>query len=304
MTSTSHILSPHEEKQIAATLTPGVAWPTIVLACAVPLGAWSIIVLGAAHMLPLWLCTLLLAPLSYAHYSIVHECVHGNIFPKATSFRWLHEVFGWVGAIGIAQTYPLLKRTHLLHHTHTNTDDDPDIFVKGGILELFGKWVSVSVLSLLPIWITQHFLDVLRRYFATLEPQGRAGTYIVTSLYALSLPMAVWGGWFAEWTMLWFIPTRLGLLLLNIFFQWIAHYPFERTERYHNTNMFQWPGAALMTLNQNLHLVHHLWPSVPFYNYPPLFRALHPTLLAKGIRFAGLLVDPPANATAKAAEGV
>jgi fatty acid desaturase len=38
--------------------------------------------------------------------------------------------------------------------------------------------------------------------------------------------------------------------------------------------------------------MHHLWPSVPFYNYARLFHRLRPVLKAEGSRIEGLMVGP------------
>ncbi len=37
---------------------------------------------------------------------------------------------------------------------------------------------------------------------------------------------------------------------------------------------------------------HPWYPSVPFYNYAPLFRRLRPVLKAEGSRIEGLMVGP------------
>ena len=49
---------------------------------------------------------------------------------------------------------------------------------------------------------------------------------------------------------------------------------------------------TFLLLQQNLHLVHHLWPSVPFYNYAKLFHRLRPVLRGEGSRIEGLMVGP------------
>ena len=54
--------------------------------------------------------------------------------------------------------------------------------------------------------------------------------------------------------------------------------------------MMAWTGGTFVLLQQNLHLMHHLWPSVPFYNYARLYRRLRPALIAKGSPIQGLLV--------------
>lgn len=139
--------------------------------------------------------------------------------------------------------------------------------------------------------------DVLDQLFAAdkrvgsiLSPADIVQVSAVT-LGSLGLLVAATAtGHFADWLFLWFIPTRLGILILNIFFQWLPHHPFDRTDRYHNTRLSLWPGGTFLTLQQNLHLMHHLWPSVPFYNYARLYRALRPLLVAEGVRIEGLMV--------------
>ena len=72
----------------------------------------------------------------------------------------------------------------------------------------------------------------------------------------------------------------------------VPHYPFDRTDRYGATRISLWPGGDVILLLQNLHLMHHLWPGVPFYNYRRLFVALRPLLVAEGSRIEGLGVGP------------
>jgi fatty acid desaturase len=57
---------------------------------------------------------------------------------------------------------------------------------------------------------------------------------------------------------------------------------------YGNTRIRLWIGGTLLTLEQNLHLMHHLWPSVPVYNYLRLCRTLWPVLIEEGSRIEGL----------------
>ena len=116
--------------------------------------------------------------------------------------------------------------------------------------------------------------------------QGTAVTLAVLALLAVSIAT----GRFLDWLLLLFIPTRVAALILQICFSWLPHHPFDRTERYLNTRISLWPGGSVLMLQQNLHLMHHLWPSVPFYNYGRLYRRLRPTLIAKGSPIQGLMV--------------
>lgn len=286
-------ISHAEEKRIALALSPAVAWPTLALAVILPTSLLGVIWLGLTRALPLWACMPILAALSYAHYSLVHESIHGNVVSSPKSLAWINTVVGWIGALGMGAGWPALQRTHLLHHSHTNTERDPDIVVKGTFGQLLAKWLVMVPMSLLPMFALR-FINAQRykRLGAILGPAEIAQTSAVTLFTWALLIAAIATGRIADWLMLWFLPTRLGILILNIFFQWLPHHPFDSSERYHNTRISLWPTGTLLLLQQNLHLMHHLWPSVPFYNYARLFRALRPVLVAEGSRIEGLVVGP------------
>lgn len=291
---------PHaEERRIALALSPPVAWPTLALAVILPSSLLGVIWMGLARVLPLWACTPILAVVSYAHYTLVHESIHGNVVSSPKSLAWINTVVGWIGALGMGAGWPALQRTHLLHHSHTNTERDPDIVVKGTLGQLLVKWLIMVSTSLVPMFALR-FVNPQRykRIGAVLTPAEIAQTSAVTLLTWALLIAAVATGRIVDWLMLWFLPTRLGVLILNIFFQWLPHHPFDSTERYHNTRISLWPGGTVLLLQQNLHLMHHLWPSVPFYNYARLFRRLRPVLAAEGSRIEGLMVGSKRRAIA------
>ena len=281
-------ISRAREKQIARALSPAVAWPTLALAVALPATFATFVFLGLAGRVPLWACAAVLSLVSYAHYTLVHESVHGNIVPGSPALAWVHTVVGWIGSLGLGIGWPALLRTHVLHHSHTNTERDPDIFVKGTFVELLGKWVVNSSLSLIPMVVSSRIskqgYERLRGVFSMPEI---AQVSVVTAITLVLLVVSLATGHFLDWLCLWFFPTKVGILILNIFFQWLPHYPFDRTDRYGNTRVSLWAGGTFLTLQQNLHLMHHLWPSVPFYNYARLYRALRPVLVEEGSRIEG-----------------
>jgi len=291
-----------DEKRIARELSPAVAWPTLALALILPASEAALIAAGLAHALPLWACTPVLALVCYAHYSLVHESIHGNVVASPKSLAWVNTLVGWIGALGMGASWPPLQRTHVLHHSHTNTARDPDIFVKGSFGELLVKWLKGLPTALVPM-VALRFVNRERyaRIGAILSPSDIAQASAVSLAHIAILVVAIATGHFVDWLALWFIPTRLAMLILNIFFQWLPHYPFDRTERYHNTRISLWFGGTFLLLQQNLHLMHHLWPSVPFYNYARLFHRLRPVLQAEGSRIEGLMVGPYARAVGEGA---
>jgi beta-carotene hydroxylase len=84
--------------------------------------------------------------------------------------------------------------------------------------------------------------------------------------------------------MLWIFPHILASALIIYFFAHLTHKPHEVHERYRDTNVFWVKGKIMepivngLYMFQNFHLIHHLFPRVPFYLYPKAFRSLKPVL--------------------------
>ena len=82
--------------------------------------------------------------------------------------------------------------------------------------------------------------------------------------------------------LLWVVPGILALALLAFMFDWVPHHPHKLRMRYLDTRVILFPGLPVITINQNLHLVHHLYPRIPFYKYGDSFKDLRSTLEEKG----------------------
>ncbi len=230
------VLIPAEEKRAAKDLSPAVAWPTLAMALVLPLGQWTIVGLGATGAAPLWACVPIITLTSYAHYTLVHEAIHGNLAPGHPRLRWLNALVGWVGALGLGYNWPVLMRGHALHHAHTNTDRDPDLEVKGTLGQLLVKWLLFVPLSLIPPPLLRFVVPAQHRKLSEMLRDGemlQATAVAAGFLSLLAVNFAM--GRFLEPLCLLLIPTRLAALMLRIFFSWLPHHPFDRTERYLNT---------------------------------------------------------------------
>jgi len=86
---------------------------------------------------------------------------------------------------------------------------------------------------------------------------------------------------------LWIIPARLTFLYLLFFFVWLPHFPYEHTDRFRNTRITLFPGSTWLLLQQDRHLIHHLYPSIPWYRYRAAHRELAPLLAEYGAVVAG-----------------
>ena len=96
-------------------------------------------------------------------------------------------------------------------------------------------------------------------------------------------------GFFWEALLLWYLPSRIGVLLVIFLFAWLPHHPHDERGRYRDTRITLFPGGTLLIRGQNHHLLHHMFPRVPHYRLPALFREMRPILEAHGARIEGPL---------------
>lgn len=277
------------EKHEAKALTPPIAWPSFVFMGLLILAHWGMIIAGLMGVIPLWALILPLGYTAYAHYTLVHESIHGN-FIQDRRYAWLHTLIGWYGSFILFTPFPLLERTHKHHHSFVNSEKDPDIYVKMSFPRLLLRNLISWALQLLPVKLLQTILP------ETLKHRGYLGADKIMSLSELRqyhitnwiwvglLWGAVFAGFGWEVVTLFYLPLLIALNMLVIMFQWLPHHPFKETGRYSATRNTGMSGLNLIFLWQNWHLMHHLWPSVPFYNYERLYHSLRPVLEEKGAR--------------------
>lgn len=273
-----------EERQVAEALSPKVAWPTLRLAILLPLAQAALIASALTGYAPLWLVVLPLGYIHFAYYTLVHESIHGNVV-RATRHAWVHQLLGWWGALNMMTSYPALRRIHLLHHQHTNTDDDPDYnLCHGPLWKSVGRVVALRTLLLLPLPIVR--LVPAAAYTikqARLKPEEMRLHAITVTALQLAFWVAVALGFGKIAFFLYWVPMMIGLVLLNVFFQWLPHVPFDKSDRYGKARVYL-PLAHRVLLGQNLHLGHHLWPSVPWFHYRRLNDSLRPQFESAGAR--------------------
>jgi beta-carotene hydroxylase len=269
-------MSMREERQVAQLLSPPIAWPTLRLAILLPLAQAALIAGVLTGWLAIWAAIPVLGYIHFAYYTLVHESIHGNVV-RRTDGAWVHQTLGWFGALMMMTSYPALRRIHLLHHQNTNTDSDPDYnLCHGSLWRSVGRVLYLRTLLLLPLPIVR--LVPAAAYTlkqARLKPSELRTHAIIVTALQLAFWVAVALGYGKVAFLLYWVPMMIGLVLLNVFFQWLPHVPFDKTDRYGKARVY-WPFAARILLGQNLHLGHHLWPSVPFFNYRRLNDRLRP----------------------------
>lgn len=215
---------------------------------------------------------LLLAALAaYLGFTPMHDAAHQAV----GRHRWLNAVVGRLAALPLAAPYPAFRYLHLEHHKHTNDPArDPDHYSGRG-----PAW-------LLPWrWLTQD-LDYYRRYVCAGRSRGEylevAST--VGAMLALMGALLWLGHW--QWVVFgWALPARIAATGLAYAFDYLPHRPhvvLGRDDRYRATSMRPARWLTPILVCQNHHLIHHLYPAVPFYRYPAVWRDREAEIRARG----------------------
>jgi beta-carotene hydroxylase len=290
-----------ESQAVVRRLSGGIGWPTVLLMFALAAVQVGIIVLWAVGVVPMALGFVVNSFVAYSFYTVHHDATHKSISGRNPRWRWLDAACGNVAGFALQLDFGSYSRNHLRHHAHTNTPADPDLMVKGPMWQLPIKWgigmlfmvigalpggdrvVDRLVVRLgLPLPAAETDRDKADR--TRLRRFGQVGLVLLLATIPFG---SFWPAFF-----LWWLPSRVGILFLMVLFQWLPHFPFDRTDRFGATRVNRFPGSTWLLLQQDRHLIHHLYPSIPWYRYRAAFRELRPLLEAHGAIIQGTGSSP------------
>ena len=268
------------------------AWPTLLLLVAV-LGAevalwWA----ALTERLPLWAASALAVLPSYAAFTVAHEAAHENIHGGRPALKRLNDLCGWISGVFLVAPYSAFRVIHLTHHAHTNDPErDPDHWVVGsGALSIAARCWSI---------VPHYYYDFLVGQTSRSEDarQWRAATIAATLLMIAALVAAVASG-YGLWALaLWILPAWIASGFLALVFDWLPHHPHQVQARFLDTRVLLIRGLTWPLFWQNYHLIHHLYPRVPFYRYGTCFVQVRPLLERRGAPIEGLAPGLPAPGT-------
>lgn len=286
-------MTPQEEREIATRYSGGFAWPTVLLALFLLASTSAVTAAGFAGSIPLWVGALVNSWLAYMWYTIHHDATHELICGRRKKLLWLNNALGHMAGVPLHLSFTHYSKSHLLHHAHTNNPEkDPDYMsTTGPLRQVPIRSVIMQVikyLSLLP-FIENYADRVLPKKFAmgVKMMRSRKGLFNYHRICFLVLVAAIIAGQGQEVFMLFTLPSIGGMMILSIWFQWLPHQPNVFTDRYRNTRVFTWAFSHIMLLAQDHHLIHHLYPRLPFYRYRTVYRQIRPSLVANGAHLDG-----------------
>ncbi|WP_062211703.1 fatty acid desaturase [Aureimonas sp. AU12] len=269
-----------------------IEWPTVALAVMIHAGwllatfFWSALPLPLLMLVGGWFVAW--------HGSLQHEVMHGH----PTRRRIVNDAFGSV-PLSLWLPYSLYRMSHLRHHNDeqlTDPIEDPEsayltdaVWAKLGpvarALVRFNNTISGRLL-LGPFVMVLGFLvseasrlvrgDVRHARIWTLHLLASAGV-LAWVLHVCAMPFGVY--------LLAFVLPGASLGRIRSFAE---HRWAERSEE--RTAIVEQAGAfALLFLNNNLHVLHHLRPAVPWYRLPSVYRNERKALVEQngGLVYAG-----------------
>jgi len=253
---------------------PAVEWPTFLVLVAT-YGIW---LFATSTLYAQWpVIATVIAGFAIAQFSsLQHETLHGHPFRS----RFLSEAVV-LPALTLTVPYGRFRDTHLAHHHDpilTDPYDDPESnFLDPAVWNRLSAPIRAllrannTVLGRMTIGPIIGNLLWLRGE-VTVFCAGAAGVRRAWALHLLGLlPVMAWL-WVAAmpwWAYLIAAWIGHGLLKLRTYLEHRAH----DTARARTVVVEDRGPLALLFMNNNFHVVHHMHPTVPWYELPSLYEA-------------------------------
>ncbi len=215
---------------------------------------------------PVWVCFGANVLALHLSGTVIHDASHNS----AHRNRILNAILGHGSALMLGFAFPVFTRVHLQHHAHVNDpENDPDHFVSTGG----------------PLWLiaTRFFYHEVYFFQRRLWKKYELLEWFLSRLFLFTVVLLGIHYGFMDYIMnFWFVPALVVGVALGLFFDYLPHRPFKETNRWKNARVYPSAILNILIFGQNYHLIHHLWPSIPWYQYKPAYHTMKPLLDRKG----------------------
>jgi fatty acid desaturase len=229
------------------------------------------------------LCVLVIASRQHGCMILMHEGTHYRLAASRSINEFLSDGFA---ALPIFMSTEVYRRNHLRHHSYLCTDKDPDWVRKYGNPEWnFPKTLPQTaqtwslylrgrgIIEMLRMW--QHLLGLTRSQLA--DPSLRSRHVFIATYYAAAaLCLTLTGGW-TSFLWYWVVPSLTVLPLIMRLRSIAEHFALEYKGELTSSRNVEcgWLESFFIApFHVNLHLNHHLYPSVPFHKLRALNQEL------------------------------
>lgn len=240
-----------------------IAWPTIL----VFVGSVGLFIgstySGITELWPIWISITLNCIASFLAFTVLHEASHYLVCKN-------HFLNNSIGQVAMLLLSPVIgfkpyRDVHAYHHLHTNHSiaKDPDFWLATGPKYLYMfKWMLMD---------SYYFYFYVKHQMMSSVSNFLSGVIAIVSFLILVLVIYTYN-WEIEFLLYSFIPSRIAAVYLIWSFAYLPHKPHKQQDNpdpIKTTNIYTGNEAWLTPLfmSHNFHLIHHLYPSVPFYRY-------------------------------------
>ena len=205
---------------------------------------------------------------------LIHDFAHYRFLANKRLSEWIGDIFlAWP----ILITVNSYRTTHMEHHFHTNTEQDPDYVPRLSMKTYrfpMNIWFLFTALTGYLATITSIY-DVLSLHTKKMaNTQDRMYVWARLSFYAVIGIVVGYTGIWREFLLYWIIPFVTVFFALNYARGVAEHFSamdYSTLEGGTRTIIpYLWERAFFCPHNVNYHSEHHLYPGVPFYNLPIL----------------------------------
>ncbi|MEQ3722674.1 fatty acid desaturase [Alcanivorax sp.] len=265
MTTTTNSDSEALKTLARLKVSPKIAWPTVALmvfAHGATILSWVMVL---NNIWPAWVGLVVISITGYMLFTPAHESIHRAAAQKSEHNDLILSMATFtVVPFGKGKLFRLL---HMRHHRFANdSEKDPDHWMASSLwtMPLWGFWPFIYLINYL------RNPDVLPNVKpAEIWRELALAGVAVTALF-------IWQPY--EALMLWLIPSYIAFYLMCLVFMVLPHYPHtgRQDENPNTTALMRMGKEWLLTpilMYQNYHLVHHLYPTVPFYRYGKVWKA-------------------------------
>jgi beta-carotene hydroxylase len=235
---------------------------------------WAVL---AGH-LSYWVSVPVDIVLIYGIFATLHEATHDNIAGRSTRWQWVNHLIGHISGFVLLAPYPGFRALHLHHHQHTNDPtEDPDYWVKdSSYVRVLLRCLVIQPIYIWHLWKIARNPRIMRAFVWEM---------VYVASYIPIIAGAYYFGFGNSLIMLWILPAYFGVCLCPLMFDWPVHHPHTTQDRYAGTAilLFPKPLRPVMEyafLGHSYHLMHHLYPRIPFYLYSKAYYALEDDVAA------------------------
>jgi beta-carotene hydroxylase len=248
--------------------------PTAAVGVGMAVGLATVVALHATGHLPLLAGLVINTFLMNLSFTAWHEACHGNLSKR----RAVNTAFGI--ATSFASIYPgyfTRRREHLCHHRYEGDAKQDPVYprIQGSLLSFPFRLLRANHTAEMRVPIPASFLPMTPAQ----KWADRISNLLAFSLLGVGLATNT----FASILWLWFVPRAIVFLAHAIY---ICHFPHAIPGGgYEVFRVRPSKLLATLTMNQNLHGVHHRWPSIPWHKYGAVLASIDPR--GEGIEVTG-----------------